>query len=479
VRAPVVSAAALLAVVTPCLAAFASVFPPHVLVTTSDGVNGSLTSVDPAPPWPSSIGLETVGAVTAARHWNGLHYIVNRSPEDDIQVIDPRTWLTLRRIPAGSGADPHDIVVMRDTKAFVSLHARPYVLIVDPSTGSALDSLDLSLFADSDGVPDMSRMETDGVRVYVQIQRLELTGGGGTTPVPPSLLAVIDAVQDTVVDVDPASPGTQAISLTGVHPVNDMYIEGNRLYLIEQGSGDMADPDGGIDVIDLVSLQALGFLTSESQLGGHADCFVLVSPTKGYAVTHTDWTLSSHLTPFSRLDGSIDDEIFATYEALTDQLAYDPITDYLYFPANATFDSGIRVFDATTGSMLTPSPSPVPTGLPPRDVLIARSPVGTGVPASGPDREVAIRLGRPRPNPFRTSTEIRFSLARPALVTAAIYDIAGRHRLARRGGILGVGEQTILWNGQDRDGHAVPPGLYFVRLSTGTETVVQTIVRLR
>jgi DNA-binding beta-propeller fold protein YncE len=472
-----VSAAALLAMLTPCLAAPDPVFPPHVLVTTSDRVNGNLTSVDPVPPWHSAIDLEEVGAATVARHWRGLHYIVNRSPVDDIQVIDPQIWETVRHIPVGAGADPHDVVVLNDTKAFVSRHARSHLLIVDPSTGAALDSLDLSPFADPDGVPDMSRMKSDGARIYVQIQRLDHTGGGAI-PVPPSLLAVIDAERDTIVDVDPFAPGTQALELTGIHPCNDMHVEGTRLYVIEQGSSEMADLDGGIDVIDLVSLTTLGFLTTEGKLGGHADCFVLVSPTKGYAITHTDLTLSSHLTPFSRVDGSPDNEIFATIGVHIDQLAYDPITDYLYYPDTPMVHWGIRVFDATTGSMLTPAA--VPTGLPPRDVLVVRPSGPVGVPPADPERATAIDLETPWPNPSWSSTEIRFSLAQPAVVTAAIYDAAGRSWFSLRGMRLGAGDQMIHWKGRSRDGHPAPRGLYFIRLSTGTtESVVQRIVRLR
>ncbi|MGQ0722992.1 MAG: YncE family protein, partial [Candidatus Eiseniibacteriota bacterium] len=241
----------------------------HLLVTTSDFAAGNLASVALSPPWASSTDLEAIGTDAVARHWDGLHWIVNRSPVDAVQVIDPATWTTVRTLAFEPGSNPHDIVVTGG-KAYVSLHARPFVLVVDPVSGAPLDSIDVSSLADADGIPDLSRMEVHAGRLFVQVQRLE-----NFTPVAPSYLAVIDMAQATLVG---------SIPLTGLHPVNDMQVEGDRLYVMEHGDMEIIDPYGGIDVIDLNSLTATGFLTDEGRLGADTDCFVLVSPTKGYAV---------------------------------------------------------------------------------------------------------------------------------------------------------------------------------------------------
>jgi flagellar hook assembly protein FlgD len=42
------------------------------------------------------------------------------------------------------------------------------------------------------------------------------------------------------------------------------------------------------------------------------------------------------------------------------------------------------------------------------------------------------------------------------------------------------GDQSVTWNGQSRDGRAVPAGLYFVRLeSEGVATRAHKLVRVR
>jgi hypothetical protein len=45
-------------------------------------------------------------------------------------------------------------------------------------------------------------------------------------------------------------------------------------------------------------------MTTEVQIPLNLTGFVLVSAVKGYVIAHTDIALSSHLQPFSRIDGS-------------------------------------------------------------------------------------------------------------------------------------------------------------------------------
>ncbi len=71
------------------------------------------------------------------------------------------------------------------------------------------------------------------------------------------------------------------------------------------------------------------------------------------------------------------------------------------------------------------------------------------------------------PNPFSSSTWIRFSLPRASAVTVMIYDVLGRRvaTLSRPG--LGPGEQRILWDGRDERGRRVSSGVYFYRVEAG------------
>ncbi len=459
------SAAAAIVGVGACATVTAAAPGRLVALTSADGA-GSVATMELGPPWTPAPGLASVGGRAVLRSHGNALWVVNGSPDDDVRGIDPDTWATVTTIPTGTGSDPQDIVFAEGTKAYVSLAGAAAVLLVDTGSGAVTGAVDLSAFADPDGVPDLGRMELHDGRVYVQVQRLSREGGA-VTPVPPSMIAVIDAAADTLVDTDLQTPGRQAVVLTGLYPVGDMQVDGGDLYIMEQGAYEAIDEHGGIDRIDLATLTAAGFVTTEDELGGHADCFVLASPTRGYAVTHTDWTLSSHLTRFSRADGSSQGTVLEIAGTHTHELALDTETGLLYFPVSAA-DPGVRVFDTAADVPLTATSRP--TG-PAVDVLVVRPGADTAIPHSAGWRP---GLGPAHPNPFSATTW--FELRAPGQVT--ILDASGRtvRSLVRPGGSAGPGR--LEWNGRDDAGRLVPAGVYFVRWESGGRAGARKVTRI-
>jgi hypothetical protein len=68
------------------------------------------------------------------------------------------------------------------------------------------------------------------------------------------------------------------------------------------------------------------------------------------------------------------------------------------------------------------------------------------------------------PNPFGRATAIRYALAKEADVEIGVYDLAGRlvRRIAQ--GRMSVGTHSVAWDGTDRTGARVSPGVYLCRL---------------
>lgn len=83
------------------------------------------------------------------------------------------------------------------------------------------------------------------------------------------------------------------------------------------------------------------------------------------------------------------------------------------------------------------------------------------------------------PNPFRSSTTIRYALASAGTSEVTIYDVAGRlvRRLAN--GATAAGETQVVWDGLDDRGERVASGVYLYRLSPGTAAQGRQIVFLR
>ena len=85
----------------------------------------------------------------------------------------------------------------------------------------------------------------------------------------------------------------------------------------------------------------------------------------------------------------------------------------------------------------------------------------------------------PSVNPFRTDTMLKFSLNERALVSLSIYDIGGRRITSLVGGVKEVGTHAIAWDGTDRRGAGVPPGVYMARLQAGSAVATIKLVRSR
>ncbi len=84
----------------------------------------------------------------------------------------------------------------------------------------------------------------------------------------------------------------------------------------------------------------------------------------------------------------------------------------------------------------------------------------------------------PEPNPSAGRSLLRFSIPQAGPVRLVVYDVAGREvrRLESRN--LDAGRHTAEWDGKDRAGREVAPGLYLARLDFGTEARSVRIVRI-
>ncbi|UCE03796.1 MAG: choice-of-anchor B family protein [Candidatus Latescibacterota bacterium] len=114
-------------------------------------------------------------------------------------------------------------------------------------------------------------------------------------------------------------------------------------------------------------------------------------------------------------------------------------------------DADVQPGEAYTYSLALDGPAGV-TLLGERDVLVSGALVS--------------RLFGNEPNPFNPVTRIRFELARPGDVSLAVYD--GRGRLVRRLEQAGMaaGRQSLVWNGEGRDGRPRPSGVYFYEIES-------------
>ena len=81
-----------------------------------------------------------------------------------------------------------------------------------------------------------------------------------------------------------------------------------------------------------------------------------------------------------------------------------------------------------------------------------------------------LRLDPARPNPARTRATIRYALPSPGAVSLEIYAVDGSHVRTLFDGVEEAGEKSRAWDGRTATGAPVSAGVYWVRLTTESES---------
>jgi hypothetical protein len=111
------------------------------------------------------------------------------------------------------------------------------------------------------------------------------------------------------------------------------------------------------------------------------------------------------------------------------------------------------------------------------DVTVRLWEVSTAAPEGAP--AAVASLARPFPNPFRAGGTLAFSVAEEGPASVAVYDVSGALVRTLEDRILVPGRYDRSWDGKDNAGRPVASGVYFVRLTAGSERVNRKLVLVR
>ena len=334
-----------------------------IFVITSDFTTGSTAFLAPSSET-ADIDLLNVHSDAVARSFDDKVYVINRLGADNILVLDQGDLRTpLIQFSVGNGSNPQDIEVISATKAYVTGLARADVAIFNPQDGTELGTIDLSAFADGDGLPELTQMVQSGSRIYVLAQRLE-----NFVPVGTSYLVIIDTDTDTIVDTDDTTDGVQAVELTAPNP-NAIVGIGSRLVVSEVSS--FGDRVGGIEVFDLTAgggVASLGLVVDEQALNGDLNGIAMVDENSGFALI-SDENFANYVVPFDLATGVVGERLSGLSTGFIQSMEVDG--NRLIVGDRGTFDapeaSGLMIFDVDTKEFIA---GPISTGLPPASIVI-------------------------------------------------------------------------------------------------------------
>ena len=186
-----------------------------------------------------------------------------------------------------SGSNPYDLIFVSDTKAYLLRYGSTTAWIVDPSTtteaGFKTGELDLSAYADSDGIPEMNSGVLVGTKLFILFQRLDRNNFW--SPTNDTLVGVFDTATDTEL---------AQITVPVENPLTIQYVEANdTIYVAGVGSYGSA-PFGGIATIDPDAHSSALLLDGETYSG--ISGVAVISSTKGYFIGYGSWQANTLYT---------------------------------------------------------------------------------------------------------------------------------------------------------------------------------------
>lgn len=291
-----------------------------------------------------------------AKTINGKIYVINRWQQDNITIFSPPDFNSpLIQFSTGNGSNPHDIVLSSSDKAYITLYQENYLLVVNPNTGEELKRIDISSFADSDGIPEADQMVIASGILYVTLQKLDESNQ--YQPAANGEILMIDTADDTI---------RGSILLTGQNPYDINYQSSmNKLIVSEVGSFyDLAD--GGIEMVDLITHEISAFILTESDLGGNITDFVMKpSSSQGYIIV-TDSSYNTSIVSFD-----LEQAVKLKDVLIGKGFIYSGIAlgdEMLLVGDRTSTNPGVRIISTQTDQEITTKP--IDTGLPPFSITI-------------------------------------------------------------------------------------------------------------
>ena len=214
--------------------------------------------------------------------------------------------------------------------------------------------------------------------------------------------------------------------------------------------------EGTLDTLDVVSV------APERQLGRLA---VSSDFPDYYMTVENRRIMTLDRNTYDPVDSSV--QLDSAVGAGCEFVALQPLVDD--GPEYLVLRSG-RTFHFLTLEQLIPDdtiPDPDTTITPDPDTLVTPEPQPPLLPAT-------FAVGEPFPNPFNPTVSIPVELPTDTRLSMTVFDIMGRRVEKIERGTASAGETTVTW-----DASAFPSGVYFIRITAGSEEQTVKAVLLK
>jgi hypothetical protein len=269
----------------------------HAYVTTasSDYATGAFATVD-MDDLAVQDELFPVAGDASAVATGGLVFQLNRFGYDTVRRYTPGEWTVPDwEVEVGDLSNPVDAEVC-DGRLFVSLYGTDHLGIYNVDTGLVSGAVDLSAFADGDGVgPEPAAMVQVGGRLYVGLNRLDRTDGAWSDA--GGMVVEVDCAAGQVTDSWDVGGNTEVYDAW-----DGQVVVGARAFGDQSGGIWVVQPGGGAALV--VDLDAVGQdAVGAAVWGDRAVVLTMAADYSGHGVHCLDLTTGE-------LDGSADSNAF-------------------------------------------------------------------------------------------------------------------------------------------------------------------------
>ncbi len=288
-------------------------------------------------------------------------YLVERMGADAIAVLNPgHGYIMESEFSVGAGTNAQDIAVVSRDRAYVARYSSSTMTVINPDTGDLLDEIDLSPWADEDGLAEPGwGVEHDG-KIFVAIQRLK-----DFQPTDYSAILVMNSMSGKTI---------KEVRLAAKDPMSKLrYAPAEKAFVIGE-VGVMGALDGGVELLYTDDLSTSGLMITEQELGGDIIDVVILSESKGFAIvskTRDDFSASTSVVSFDPGTGKRLSVLAHSDEFDHSFLELDPSGRQLWVAQRKRTQPGIRIFDTFSDEEITKSP--IDVGLPPFMICFANT----------------------------------------------------------------------------------------------------------
>ena len=293
-----------------------------------------------------------IAVIGEERHY----YLLERKNIDRVRKIDVENpgndvW-DYSAVVSGDqdSANPYDLVVASDTKAYLLRYGSSKALIVDPSATRQGDfvkgELDLSAYTPANAtVPRMARgLIVDG-RLFIAMQRL----GDDFSVSNDSYVAVFDTATDSEIETGQGADGLKGIPLLGRNPGTMIFHP--QLGIVVQSVGQYFPQEftGGIDAIDPETF-TVRQLVDDTAATGQISGVAIASETQGYFIGYAGWKDTS-IVAFDPSAATVGETVNQLSGGDFRAIDVSPAGNLWIADANAS-NPGVRVIDPADNNQI-------------------------------------------------------------------------------------------------------------------------------